>query len=157
MEDCEIIYSQSNLEAVKSDYEKQLAFLKKQLEEAKAYCSKKDITISELQMQVEKMNVALEDKNEEVAFLSKKQKEKQDQQKSSKEQVEKDLNTALLELSTLQDRNLSLSQENKKFIELVAVQKKEIERSFETIKKLNNELNVLKAEFKKHVIFLIYK
>jgi len=152
-DDCEIIYSQSNLESIKSDYEKQLSFLKKQLDEAKTYCAKKDNTISDLQLQMDKLSMCNEEKDKEIASFSKKQKEKTDKQKSSVERTEKDLNNAFKELSILQDKNVSLTQENKKFIELVASQKKDIQKAFETIKKLQEENSFMKSELNKKVFF----
>lgn len=152
-DDCEIIYSQSNLESIKSDYEKQLSFLKIQLDEAKAYCSKKDSIITDLQLQIERMVITFDQKDEEIASLSKKQKERIDKQKSSSEKTEKDLNNAFKEITMLQDKNFSLSQENKKFIELVASQKKDIQKGFDTIKKLQEENAMMKSDLIKKVFF----
>lgn len=147
-DDCEIIYSQANLESIKADYEKQLQFLQKQLDEAKAYCSKKDQTVGELQIQVEKLSIQLEEKREELANVTKQRK---DQQKSNSEKTERELNNAYVEITSLQDKNFSLSQENKKFIELVANQKKDLEKSQETSRKLAAEVSQLKNELSKKV------
>ena len=155
-DDCEIIYSQSNLESIRADYEKQLSFIKKQLDEAKAYCSKKDQTISELQLQLEKLSLQLDDKKDEFSLINKKTKEVQDLQAQARERTEKaekDLHKAYVELTQVQDRNLSLTTENKKFIELVAAQKKDIEKSNEMIKKLTTENATLRTELAKKVHF----
>lgn len=147
-DDCEIIYSQANLESIKADYEKQLSFLQKQLEEAKAYCSKKDLAISELQLQVEKLSLQFEEKREELSQAAKLRK---DQQKSAQDKTEKELNNAYVEITSLQDKNFSLSQENKKFIELVGSQKKDLEKSQENARKLAAEVSQLKHELSKKV------
>lgn len=156
-DDCEIIYSQSNLESLKADYEKQMSFVQKQLEEARAYCAKKDQTISDLQLQLEKMNLLCDDKKDEIAKLAKHQKEL-DQQKNSTLKTEKELKNAFVEITALQDKNFSLSQENKKFIDLIAVQKKEFEKSNDLVRKLQAEIGQLKNELNKKVfILLIYQ
>ena len=153
-DDCEIIYSQNNFDTLKSDYEKQLSFLKKQLDEARNYCSQKDKTISEFQIQTERLKLELDESKTENNLLSKKLKEKQE---NNAKNSEKDLNKALIELTNTQDKNVMLTQENKKFIELVAAQKKEIEKGFEMVKKLNNDIHALKIEIaKKNPIILVF-
>ena len=155
-DDCEIIYSQSNLESIRADYEKQLSFIKKQLDEAKTYCSKKDQTISELQLKLDRLSLELDDKKDEFSLINKKTKDIQDIQSQAREKAEKaekDLHKAYVELTQVQDRNLSLTTENKKLIELVAAQKKDIEKSNEIIKKLTTENAALRTELAKKVHF----